>query len=89
VLTPEPPSISAPAAVADSGIVMTRAGKAHDKVPAAKAGRGLADQLARLGLAREADVVLHLPLSYEDHTRIVPLASLQPGLAQQAEGVID
>ena len=68
---------------------MTRAGKAKTKAAAAKpAGRGLADQLARLGLAREADVVLHLPLRYEDHTRVVPLAALQPGLAQQAEGVI-
>jgi ATP-dependent DNA helicase RecG len=52
------------------------------------AGRGLADQLARLGLTRDADLVLHLPLRYEDHTRLVPLASLQPGLAVQTEGVV-
>ena len=38
------------------------------------AGRGLDDQLARLGLVRDQDLVLHLPLRYEDHTRIVPLA---------------
>jgi ATP-dependent DNA helicase RecG len=32
--------------------------------------------------------VLHLPLRYEDHTRIVPLAALRSGLLQQAEGTV-
>jgi ATP-dependent DNA helicase RecG len=52
------------------------------------AGRSLADQLERLGLLRDADLVLHLPLRYEDHTRLVPLPTLEPRLAVQAEGVI-
>ena len=57
--------------------------------PAAKPqGRGLADQLARLGLTRDADLVLHLPLRYEDHTRLTPLAALAPGLSVQTEGVV-
>jgi ATP-dependent DNA helicase RecG len=51
-------------------------------------GRGLADQLARLGLIRSADIVLHLPLRYEDHTRLVPLDALAPGLSVQTEGVV-
>ena len=54
--------------------------------PRAKPGAALADKLARLGVAREADLVLHLPLRYEDHTRLVPLAALKPGALQQAEG---
>ena len=41
--------------------------------------RGLPDQLGRLGLVRDQDLVLHLPLRYEDHTRIVPLATLRVG----------
>jgi ATP-dependent DNA helicase RecG len=49
---------------------------------------GLADQLARLGLTRDEDVVLHLPLRYEDHTRLVPLSSVQPGLSVQTEGLV-
>jgi ATP-dependent DNA helicase RecG len=61
---------------------------AKSSTPKKAAGRGLADQLAKLGIARDADLVLHLPLRYEDHTRIVPLAALQPGLSLQAEGVI-
>ncbi len=59
-----------------------------DAPPAKGAGRGLADQLARLGIARDADLVLHLPLRYEDHTRLTPLTSLAPGLSLQAEGEI-
>ena len=51
-------------------------------------GRGLADQLAKLGLTRDQDLVLHLPLRYEDHTRLVPLAALVPGSEQQAEGTV-
>src|SRR5512144_215625 len=51
-------------------------------------GRGLHDQLAKLGIAREQDLVLHLPLRYEDHTRVVPLAALAPGTTSQAEGTV-
>ena len=68
---------------------MARPARAAKKTAGDKpAGRGLADQLARLSITRDADLVLHLPLRYEDHTRVVPLASLQPGLAVQTEGVV-
>jgi len=60
--------------------------KDASREPRAKPGAALADKLARLGVAREADLVLHLPLRYEDHTRLVPLAALKPGGEQQAEG---
>ncbi len=51
-------------------------------------GRGLRDQLVKLGIARDQDLVLHLPLRYEDHTRVVPLHALAPGTTAQAEGVV-
>ena len=54
----------------------------------ARPGRGLADQLAKLGIVRDQDLVLHLPLRYEDHTRLVPLTSLAAGVAAQAEGTV-
>src|SRR5260221_7028590 len=57
-------------------------------LPANPAGRGLSDQLARLSITRDADLVLHLPLRYEDHTRLAPLTSLKPGLSLQVEGEI-
>jgi ATP-dependent DNA helicase RecG len=58
------------------------------KPPAAKAGNTLADKLARLGLLRDADLVLHLPLRYEDRTHLCPLAALRPGQAWQVEGTV-
>jgi ATP-dependent DNA helicase RecG len=61
---------------------------AKARAPAKTPGRGLAEQLERLSLTREADLVLHLPLRYEDHTRLVPLPRVQPGLSVQTEGVI-
>jgi ATP-dependent DNA helicase RecG len=45
----------------------------------------LAARLARLGLRTDADYVLHLPLRYEDETRITPLRDARPGVAAQFE----
>ncbi len=68
---------------------MAKAAKAKGDAAAKKpAGRSLPDQLARLGIVRDADMVLHLPLRYEDHTRVTLLSKLQPGLSQQAEGIV-
>jgi ATP-dependent DNA helicase RecG len=53
-----------------------------------KPGKTLADKLARLGIGRDADLVLHLPLRYEDRTHLCPIAALNPGQAWQAEGTI-
>ena len=44
--------------------------------------------LARLGLLREIDLALHLPLRYEDETRVVPLAGARPGETVQLEGTV-
>ncbi len=41
-----------------------------------------------LGLARAADLILHLPLRFEDETRLIPFARLKPGEAAQVEGVL-
>jgi ATP-dependent DNA helicase RecG len=53
-----------------------------------KPGNTLADKLVRLGIVRERDLVLHLPLRYEDHTHLCPLAALKPGQAWQVEGTV-
>ncbi|MDX3893269.1 MAG: ATP-dependent DNA helicase RecG [Pusillimonas sp.] len=42
----------------------------------------------RLGLERQQDFVVHLPLRYEDETRIQPIGSLRPGQTGQIEGEI-
>ena len=51
-------------------------------------GNTLQDKLSRLGIAREQDLVLHLPLRYEDQTHVCPLSALMPGQAWQVEGVV-
>ena len=45
----------------------------------------LRTKLVKLGIAGDADLLLHLPLRYEDETRITPLAEVEPGVAVQVE----
>jgi ATP-dependent DNA helicase RecG len=42
----------------------------------------------KLGLVRDIDLALHLPLRYEDETRIVTIASLRDGETAQIEGTV-
>ena len=44
--------------------------------------------LEKLGLVRPIDFALHLPMRYEDETRIVSVASLRDGSVAQVEGVV-
>ena len=52
------------------------------------ASRTVAAKLSKLGIRREFDLVLHLPLRYEDETRITPIANAPPGLPVQVEGTV-
>ena len=54
----------------------------------AKPGEALAEKLARIGVLRDADLVLHLPLRYEDRTHLRPLAAVGSGETVQTEGVV-
>jgi ATP-dependent DNA helicase RecG len=45
-------------------------------------------KLARLGLRDPADFIVHLPLRYEDETRITPIADLVAGIPAQIQGVV-
>ena len=44
--------------------------------------------LRKLGLVRPIDLALHLPLRYEDETRIVKLSEMREGEVAQVEGVV-
>ena len=46
------------------------------------------DKLAKLGLKSDIDLVLHLPMRYEDETSITPIGHLIPGDNTQTEGVV-
>ena len=51
-------------------------------------GAALAGKLAKLGLYTVQDVLFHLPLRYEDRTRLIPLGSLQAGQSATVEGEV-
>jgi len=50
--------------------------------------RTVAAKLSKLGIRREFDLVLHLPLRYEDETRVTPIVNAPPGLPVQVEGTV-
>jgi len=50
--------------------------------------RTAAAKLAKLGIRSEFDLVLHLPLRYEDETRVTPIANAPAGLPVQVEGTV-
>ena len=45
-------------------------------------------KLAKLGIHHRADLLLHLPLRYEDETHLAPIATVQPGQTVQVQGVV-
>jgi ATP-dependent DNA helicase RecG len=55
--------------------------------PAAKPAKPV-DKLGKLGLTRDIDLVLHLPMRYEDETTLTPIGELLPGETAQTEGVV-
>ena len=52
-------------------------------------GPALAVRLANLGLTTLQDLVFHLPLRYQDRTRIVPIGTLLPGQQVVIEGRVE
>jgi ATP-dependent DNA helicase RecG len=52
-------------------------------------GPALAKTLERLGLRTLQDLWFHLPLRYEDRTRLTPIRDLVPGAPAQVEGRVE
>ncbi|MGA9852878.1 MAG: ATP-dependent DNA helicase RecG [Gammaproteobacteria bacterium] len=52
-------------------------------------GPQVADKLARLGLYSVTDLLFHLPLRYEDRTKITPIGALRTGVPAVVEGVVE
>ncbi|HUH95109.1 MAG TPA: ATP-dependent DNA helicase RecG [Casimicrobiaceae bacterium] len=74
---------AAPAPAPDARTTRAKASSAEEK-----SGATVAAKLARLGVARDIDRVLHVPLRYEDRTHLCPLSALEAGQSWQAEGTI-
>ena len=52
-------------------------------------GPKVADKLAHLGITNLEDLLFHLPIRYQDRSRIHPIASLQHGQTAQICGTIE
>ncbi|ARU32604.1 ATP-dependent DNA helicase RecG [Sulfuriferula sp. AH1] len=59
-----------------------------DKVAGLDMAAPLPAAFAKLGLTTYADLLLHLPLRYEDETRITPIANVLHGELAQVQGVV-
>ena len=85
------PAAAAPDGDGDGGADSDAAGAAgakRKKKPAADKPVKTVDKLAKLGLTRSIDLVLHLPMRYEDETTLTPIGELLPGGIAQTEGVV-
>ena len=84
------PGPAPPGDRAAGGSGATAPGTGTAPKPAAKsaAKSAPARALERLGLVRDIDLALHLPLRYEDETRLVPIAALRDGDTGQVEGTV-
>ena len=51
-------------------------------------GEALTEKLSRVGLETLQDLLFHLPLRYQDRTRVVPIGQLRPGQDAVIEGVV-
>lgn len=51
-------------------------------------GAAISDKLSRLGIHNLQDLLFHLPIRYEDRTRITPIADLRPEQYATIEGVV-
>ncbi|QAZ39480.1 ATP-dependent DNA helicase RecG [Methylibium sp. Pch-M] len=65
---------------------MPQASRSAPPAAAAPAKSGPARAMEKLGLVRDIDLALHLPLRYEDETRVTPIAAAHEGETVQVEG---
>jgi len=75
----------------------TAAGRADQGAPEAQTiavttlkgvGPRMAEKLEHLGITTLQDLLFHLPLRYQDRTRVVPIGSLRPGDEAVIEGEV-
>lgn len=66
-------------------------GRLLDAVPLSAltgVGASQSEKLAKIGLHTVQDLLLHLPLRYEDRTRLYPIGELLPGIHATVEGEV-
>ena len=51
-------------------------------------GAAISDKLSRIGIHNLQDLLFHLPIRYEDRTRITPITDLRPEQYATIEGIV-
>ncbi|MSQ58849.1 MAG: ATP-dependent DNA helicase RecG [Betaproteobacteria bacterium] len=67
---------------------MAPANPGHDLTPLHWVAESVREKLERMGIHTEQDLLLHLPLRYEDETQLHGLSDAPVGVAVQVEGVV-
>ena len=83
----KPQANPASSGAADAASSTASATKAHAQAAPKPLARTV-DKLGKLGLSRDIDLALHLPMRYEDETTLTPIGALLPGASAQVEGVV-
>jgi ATP-dependent DNA helicase RecG len=83
---PEPPAAAPHCALALPAATPTPPAKAADRTADKRSGPARA--LEKLGLRRDIDLALHLPMRYVDETRLRPITSLRDGDMAQVQGTV-
>ncbi|MGC2041462.1 MAG: ATP-dependent DNA helicase RecG, partial [Paraburkholderia caledonica] len=86
--TPDGMTAPAPQAAAGKASASAKSAAKSSAKASAKPAAKPVDKLAKLGLTRDIDLVLHLPMRYEDETSLTPIGHLLPGGIAQTEGVV-
>ncbi len=53
-----------------------------------RVGPRVRERLARLGISSVQDLLFHLPVRYQDRSRLLPIAELRPGMEALVEGTV-
>ncbi|MEM7083392.1 MAG: ATP-dependent DNA helicase RecG [Pseudomonadota bacterium] len=67
----------------------TRASSAQPVTALSGVGPALAEKLARLGIGQINDLLFHVPMRYQDRTRVYPIGGVQVGQQVVVEGAIE
>lgn len=51
-------------------------------------GAAIAEKLSRIGINNVQDLLFHLPMRYEDRTRVTPIADVRPESYCTIEGFV-
>jgi len=84
MMTPRPPAALAAAAAPPAKAAST----GGDPAPRPPPLSGPQKALRKLGLVRDIDLALHLPLRYEDETRLTAIAAAHDGQPAQVQGLV-